>query len=335
LVRRSEICFLVSYVYRSVKRRRLEIALGILWLVDGLLQFQPFMFTREFFAGTFGMANMGLPWPFHSADRSLTSMVITHPAVWNGAFASIQVLLGISLLFKRSAPLGLVASIPWALAVWALGEGFGGLFMNGSSLLLGAPGPAVLYAVIAALLWPGLPRVARDVVGMGAWVLAWSGSALLELEAFNHTAGVPGAQIANGRFGEPISLAWLDNTIGHLVGRGGVAFAVVLGGAAFLVGIGIAWPATRRVALVAGIVVAAAIGIVGQNLGAIATGHGTDPGSGPLFVLLAVALWPSGARTARGPKPESTVRTDDAVGGLPGPRSAPIGPSLVLASSDN
>ena len=48
---------------RRLTRRHLEIALGALWFVDGLLQLQPFMFTREFYNGVLGMANMGLPGP--------------------------------------------------------------------------------------------------------------------------------------------------------------------------------------------------------------------------------------------------------------------------------
>jgi hypothetical protein len=47
----------------------------------------------------------------------------------------------------------------------------------------------------------------------------------------------------------------------------------------------------RRVSLVTGIVVAVFVGLVGQDLGATFTGHGTDPGSGPLLILLALALW--------------------------------------------
>ena len=33
-------------------RRGLEIALGVLWLLDGALQFQPYLFTKDFFEGT-------------------------------------------------------------------------------------------------------------------------------------------------------------------------------------------------------------------------------------------------------------------------------------------
>jgi plastocyanin len=271
----------------------LELALGVLWLLDGLLQFQPFMFKKEFFEGILGMANMGLPGPVSMADYRMASVLVTHPAMWNALFASLQVAIGVGLIYKRTARVALAVSIPWALGVWTIGEGFGGLFMGSTSLLTGAPGAALLYAVLGVLLWPGLRARLGDNVGKAAWLVAWAGSALLELRTVNHTPGVPGAQIANGRFGEPAWLGWLNDAAGHLVGRHGTEFALALGAAGVLVGFGVLWGSSRRAALTAGTVIAISVGVLGQDLGGIATGHGTDPGSGPLLVLLALALWPA------------------------------------------
>ncbi len=44
--------------------------------------------------------------------------------------------------------------------------------------------------------------------------------------------------------------------------------------------------------LVLAMVVAAVIWVFGEALGAILAGGGTDPNSGPLLVLLALAYWP-------------------------------------------
>jgi hypothetical protein len=294
-----------------VGRRRLEIALGALWLLDGVLQFQPFMFTREFFLGIVGMANMGLPGPLSAVDSQVANLLVAHPVEWNAAFASLQVLLGLGLIYRRTARVALVASVPWALGVWVIGEGVGGLFMPGTSLLTGAPGAAVLYAVVAVVLWPTLPARVRDGIGRGAWLAVWAGSALLELEGINHAPAVPAAQIAYGGAGQPGWLRWLDQSVGHLIGQHGGEFALVLAVAAVLIGLGVLWPTSRRPALLAGAVLGAAMGLVGQDIGGIATGHGTDPGAGPLLVLLACALWPvrtpatAPARTVRVPVHES------------------------------
>jgi hypothetical protein len=48
------------------------------------------------------------------------------------------------------------------------------------------------------------------------------------------------------------------------------------------------------------VVVAAFIWVVGENFGGIGAGSGTDPNSGPLLMLLAVAYWPA---TRRKPMP--------------------------------
>src|SRR5262249_27659338 len=122
-----------------ITRRRLEIALGLLWLLDGALQFQPYMFTDAFFKDILGMANMGLPGPVPSVDAHVARMLGAHPVTWNAAFASLQVALGVGLLWRRTADLARGASIVWALGVWIVGEGFGGIFMGGTSLLTGAP----------------------------------------------------------------------------------------------------------------------------------------------------------------------------------------------------
>ena len=51
--------------------------------------------------------------------------------------------------------LALAASIAWALAVWWLGEGLGGVLTGAASPVTGAPGAALLYALAAVLLLAG------------------------------------------------------------------------------------------------------------------------------------------------------------------------------------
>jgi hypothetical protein len=96
-----------------VRRRWLEITLGAFWLLDGLLQCQPFMFTREFLDGISGMARMGPP-GVATADHVLAHMLVAHPAVWNAMFAGLQVLIGLGLLFRRTARVALATWWPWA-----------------------------------------------------------------------------------------------------------------------------------------------------------------------------------------------------------------------------
>jgi hypothetical protein len=77
-----------------VTGRRLELALGGVWLLDGALQFQPSMFSKSFFADLLGMADMGLPGPLAALVYRVSGLVGAHPVAWNAAFASLQVLIG-------------------------------------------------------------------------------------------------------------------------------------------------------------------------------------------------------------------------------------------------
>ena len=115
------------------------------------------MFSSAFFGNMLGMANMGLPGPVSAVLYQTTTMLTAHPVIWNAAFASLQLAIGAGLLWGRTAALARPVSIAWALAVWVVGEGFGGLFMPGVSALNGAPGAALLYALIALILWPRRP----------------------------------------------------------------------------------------------------------------------------------------------------------------------------------
>jgi hypothetical protein len=307
------------------RRRRVEIALGVMWLLDGALQFQPYMFSKEFFAGVLGMANMGLPGLLSRVDYDLGTMLATHPAWWNASFATLQVAIGAGLLYGRGR-VGVAArsaSILWGLGVWLVGEGAGALFMGGTSLLTGAPGAALLYPLVTVAIWPvpaGTGRArAVEVSTRAGWVLAWTGSALLELQAANHAAGVPGAQITNGAAGEPWAFAALDRLVGHGVSGSGGLFAALLGSAAVGIGIGVLWLRTRTVALGFGIVLAAFVGLAGQNLGGVLTGQGTDPGTAPLLILMAVTLWPTPALSSAPTPAPARTRTVAPAGARPEP----------------
>ena len=76
-----------------------------------------------------------------SASRGCCASRSGHPSVFNAAFASLQLAIGIGLLMRRAVVPALLASIVWALAVWYLGEGLGGLTGSNAALLTGAPGP--------------------------------------------------------------------------------------------------------------------------------------------------------------------------------------------------
>jgi hypothetical protein len=61
-----------------------------------------------------------------------------------------------------------------------------------------------------------------------------------------------------------------------------------------VVAVGIFLPATVvRASLVLAVVVAAGIWVIGEDFGGVFTGSATDPNSGVLLALLAIAYWPA------------------------------------------
>ncbi len=353
-------------------RRRLEMVLGMIWVLDGALQFQPYMFTNAFFTNMLGMANMGLPGPVSSAIFQVTTLLTKHPVIWNAAFAALQVAIGAGLLWPRMARLARPVSVVWALGVWVVGEGVGALFMPGTSALNGAPGAALLYAVAAVMLWPRRqdddhivpverdgpadlndsydhaererafrpPRVAAADAGIlggrGAlccWALLWAGLSLLELGAANHAAVVPAAQVSNIANGEPGWLAAINHHAGHLLAGRGAVFALTAALVQLAVGLGALVPRSRRLALGAGIGLAVCYGILGQDLGGILTGQATDPGSAPLLVLLALVLWPRQDLTgSRRHVPGTRQYAPDTRLNIPGTRRGIAGPANLSST---
>ena len=262
-------------------RRGMQVALGVVWLLDAALQYQPFMFTKMFPTMMLAPSGMGEPafvsGPVLAAERLISGHVVP----WNAMFATVQLALAAGLLCRATARAALAGTIAWSLSVWWLGEGLGGIFSTTANPLTGAPGAALLYAFLAILIWPrtGSPSVAEEAsVAEGsllgrrarvAWFVLWATMAGLMLAA-------------------PASSS-------SLTAGGGTRAAVVTIGfaAAFaLAAVGLLVPVTARPALVLAVIAAVALWVAGEDFGGIFSGSGTDPNTGPLLVLIALAFWP-------------------------------------------
>ena len=135
-------------------------------------------------------------------------------------------------------------------------------------------------------------RVARAL-----WLVLWVSLAYFSLMASNRAPQALHDMISGMASGEPGWLASLDNNAASLLAHHGLAASIVLAVVLAVIGIGVFLPApAARGAVVAAVVLAALIWVFGEDLGAMFTGSGTDPNSGPLLALLALAYWP--ARTA-------------------------------------
>ena len=271
-------------------RRGLQIVLGLIWLLDGILQFQPYMFTRAFAEQVIAPVGQGQPVFVAVPVEWAASLIAAHPVAWNIPFATVQTLLGISILVPRTARLGLAASVVWGIFVWYLGEGLGGLASGQASLLTGAPGAALLYSVLALAAWA--PRSKQHVPPptwlLAVWTVLWVGGAILQaLPGQNSGADI--AAIISGSAGSaPGWLAHLSSMLAAWVGQHGIGVVVALEA---LIGIAILPRATRRYAAVAGFVLVVGIWLFCQSVGALITGQATDPNTGPIIAVMAVAVF--------------------------------------------
>jgi hypothetical protein len=173
--------------------------------------------------------------------------------------------------------------------------------MPGTSMLNGAPGPVLLYVVVAVLLWPAERSEVRGArLALASWSALWLGTALLELAAANHAQGVPAAEIGDGAGLSPWPVGVLQRFVGHHLEGRGLAFAATAGILeAFIASL--VWVSrTRRLALLAGSTLSILWWALGQDLGGLSTGRATDPGAGPLWILLAAVVWSTGPVPAAG-----------------------------------
>ena len=100
--------------------------------------------------------------------------------------------------------------------------------------------------------------------------------------------------IASMNSGEPGWLAAILRGAASLVAGQGLATSIVLAAACALVAVGVYLPRRAAAAtLVLAMVVAVVIWVAAEALGGILASGATDPNSGPLLVLLALAYWPA------------------------------------------
>ena len=107
--------------FASDSKRALQTVLGLLWLLDGGLQFQSFMYSHGFIEMLTGLTTgqpawiaSSVSWAAHTASHDLT--------VYNTLFALTQVAIGLGLLWRPAVKPALALSFGWALVVWWFGR---------------------------------------------------------------------------------------------------------------------------------------------------------------------------------------------------------------------
>jgi len=288
-------------------QRTFQLLLATVWLLDAVLQLQPFMFTRgsSGFSGMLhGLATGNPGWVARTIDWN-GSIVAHQPVLTNTAFASIQFLIAFGIVWKRSTRYALGLSVVWALGVWWFGEAAGQVFQGGATPFGGGPGGVLFYAVLAVLLWPGgrsdEPFVAARTVGVRAaqviWVVVWGLLAVLALVGSGRSPQALHDLVANLDNGQPGWLAHIDRISASTFLHHGTTMAILLAVVCVVVAVGVFLPpAVTQVTLVVAMVVFAAIWVAVQNFGGILAGGATDPNSGLPVLLFTLVYWPLAGR---------------------------------------
>lgn len=305
--------------------RAIQIALGLLWLLDGVLQLQPKMFTSAFATQVVEPAAQGQPFFVSDPMHWGISLFLSHPAIFNSLFALTQLMLGALILNKRTTRVGLYLSVGWALIVWSVGEGYSGMFSGQTSLLMGAPGAAILYGLLALAVLPKKengPHGQKIAYWLAlVWLFVWvAGGAFQMLPKQGDTSDI-GAMITANADGAPSWMASIDNGVGgwfKSMGPKNVQVSsqsmdmstmqmntktttttqdngYLLVMAFWLIATGIGFGVlkkgfVRNISIALGIGLSLFFWVVGQSMGTYFTGTATDPNSGPLFVMLGIAI---------------------------------------------
>jgi cytochrome oxidase Cu insertion factor (SCO1/SenC/PrrC family) len=297
-------------------RATLRIGFGVVWILDGILQAQPAM-AAGLPSKVIAPAAIGSPsWVQHLVNWAGTAWSY-HPVQAGAATVWIQVGIGIWLLAAARGPwsrLAGVASAGWGLLVWVFGEAFGGIFAPGVSILFGAPGAVVFYAIAGCLValpdraWASAALGRRMLAALGlffagmALLQAWPGRGFWQGDIGRKPGSLLAMIASMSSTPQPTPLTRLLDDFGSLTASHGFAINAIAVVTLAVIGVGLI--AARRRALSAVVVLTAVFCIASwvlvQDLGFLG-GLGTDPNSMIPLLLLVIAGYLAVTRTAVAP----------------------------------
>jgi hypothetical protein len=271
--------------------RVVQSILGLIWLLDGALQFQSFMYSRGFIetitsqaSGQPGWLHSSIDWGAHIAGNNL--------GFYNTLFGLVQVLIGLGLLYRPAVKHALLLNFAWALFVWWFGEAFGMLFMNMAMPLTGAPGGVILYLLIGLIVWPnGKPGGLLGIRGTRLmWATLWLLMAWLWLQQSSSSANA----IHDAINAAPSGMSWLSSLqdgFASVTKGNGLIFALIFAALSAAVALGVGFNRYAKPLLILAVGINVLYWLVGQGFGGIFQGDATDPNAAPLFMLMAYAVY--------------------------------------------
>ncbi len=332
-----------------VNRRTLQIALGVIWIFDGLLKFQPALFKPIFIDNVIRPMAAGQPTLVASAINHMANFLSHEATMWVAVFGLVEIAIGAGMLFRRTVKGALLTSFIWGGGLYLFGEGFGMVLTGHTSPLAGAPGAVCFYVLLGALLWPkeetdssqvrvGVDSSAagRGVFGGTGALLVWAGiwlfEAIIWMFPANRTGNAVTDQMSDTAAGEPGWYAHLLHAFGNAFTGAGVWVAVLLAVASIVIGLGPLVSNRTEVFVGLGIVLALGYWVTGQGLGELLTFGGTDPNNGPIIALIGVSILPLVPARAEQPAPAARLMAIHPVGAVLAVLGLALAPLAVAAT---
>jgi hypothetical protein len=329
-----------------VNQRTLQCALGAIWIIDGLLKFQPDIFKSSFVSDLIRPMAVGQPSLISSTINHTANLLSHGTTVWVALFGVIEIAIGVGLFFRRSLKPALVVSFIWGAGIYLFGEGFGMVLTGHTSPLQGAPGAVCFYMLLGLLLWPrggedekrAHTGPASSAAGHGllggtgsllVWAAIWLLEAVIWVLPSNRTANSITNQLGTAANGEPGWYAHFLNSTGHAFAGNGVWMAAVLATVSVIIGLGPLISRRAGIYIGLGIGLALLYWVTGEAVGELLTFGGTDPSNGPLVALIGLSVLPLVPERANEPTPAARFLAINPLGALGAVLAVVLVPSVV------
>ena len=269
----------------NLSRRWLQIILGIIWFIDGILQLKPQMFSVQFISQVLLPTAQGQTLGIGHAINWAANVVAPHIFIYNFIFAGIQLFLGIMLILNVWVKGTLIVSFIWTAIVWLFSEGLGMMITGQATFLTGAPGAVFLYGLIGIIVWPGHEDKESNGILTNKWskisryslAVLWIIGGLLQLQPSFLTQGA-----LNGAFSVDV--------FNHMAAASPVLMNLIIAILMWVAGIGLFFKNEKisNAGFWLSVILAVFIWWAGEGFGQMFSPLGTDPNSGPLLILLAL-----------------------------------------------
>jgi hypothetical protein len=204
----------------GINKRTILVCFAAIWVIDGILKFQPDLVGRGFVTTVIDPMAVSQPAPLAWSIAAMGRFIAPDAGVWVVLFGILEIAIGIGLLTPKFRKLSLVSMFVWIFIISLFGEGLEMFFTGTASPLTGTPG-VLMYALIGITLWPSSSRgeIANAKTGLDsaaassglggtsfaliAWASLWGLFAVLWVMPMNRTSNSLHDVFADAAGGEP------------------------------------------------------------------------------------------------------------------------------------